>query len=120
MELKELYKEITAVEIEVDAIPKSFMSEKYHRSIVLHPEDEMKIILDCPNETCTERVMVITPYNLRVAIDNALCGNGTFEIRKQCDGWEDEKRKRAGMFHCLSDFILKGRVLTARRNHEEE
>ena len=117
MTLKELFKNVAEVEIEVDAIPKSFLSKNYHKHIVLHPSSEMKILLDCPNGTCTERVMVITQYDLRTAIDSALHGDGTFEIRKQCEGWEDEKRKRAGMYHCLSDFILKGRVLTAQRTH---
>ena len=115
---KELFKNVTAVEIEVEAIPKTIMSKRYHRHIVLHPSDSMKILLDCPNGTCTERVMVITQYDLQTAIDNALHGDGTFEIREQCKGWEDAKRMRAGMYHCLSDFILKGRVLTVQRTHE--
>lgn len=118
MKLKELFENVATVQIEVEAIPKSFMSKKYHRHIVLHPSDDMKILLDCPNGTCTERVMVITQYDLQTAIDNALHGDGTFEIRKQCEGWEDGKRMRAGMYHCLSDFILKGHVLTAQRSHE--
>ena len=118
MELKELYKQIAAVEVEVDAIPKSFMSERYHRSIMLHPKDEMTIILKCPNGTCTERMMTISDYELRIAIDNALQSDGTFEITKRCEGWEDEKRKRAGMYHCNSEFILKGRVLMVQKSCE--
>ena len=116
MTLKELYNDIASVEIEIDAIPKSFMSDSYHKHMILHPSDEMNITLDCPNKTCTKQVIVLFQHDLQTAIDKAIHGNGTFEIRKQCDGWEDEKRKRAGMYHCNSDFILKGRVLKAQRN----
>ena len=116
MTLKELCKDVTSIEIEVDAIPRSFMSKRYHKHIALRPSEDMRIMLDCPNGTCTARVMVITHDEVQAAISKALQGDGTFEIKKQCLGFEDEERKRTETFHCLTDFILKGRVLTARRN----
>lgn len=112
MKIKDIYRQVALIKIDAEVTPHSFMSESYHKSIVLHPEDEMRICLPCPNGTCTERVKVIDADRLRAAIDSALQGDGTFEIETRCEGWEDEERERDGNYHCDSKFILRGYVLS--------
>lgn len=116
MRLKEINDRISSIEIILTARPLSAFSEPYERLISISADEELKVIADCPNDTCTKGVMVFSSCELQSAIESALQSDGTFVLKEQCDGWED--KKRIGKYHCNSWFTLNGRILMAQRSHE--
>lgn len=114
MKIKERYPLISGIIIEVTANPCSEFSTSYTKSLFLSPEDELKVVVSCPNGSCTNKYVVFSSEELQNAI--ALMqnvGKRTFYLEKLCDGWED--RERIGLYHCNSEIFLKGRLQSRRR-----
>lgn len=111
MTLKEFNPEISEIAIELTAIPRSEFSQSYKRRFSLLPDDELKVMAECPNGSCTNKVVVFSQTELQAAIGQALRSDMCFTIDKSCDGWEDNKRK--GKFHCNSCLALTARILMA-------
>lgn len=95
-------------------IPKSPFSKEYERKLRLLPDDELKVLAQCPNGSCTNKVVIFSQKELHDAIEHALHSDNTFVIGKSCEGWEDAER--TGKYHCNSQLILSGHILIARRN----
>jgi len=101
--------EVERVEVEVHANPVSAFSRPYTEFLVLDLGDELKIILKCPNGSCTEKVYVFSSSALMEVVRESLETNSPIKIERECNGWEDEKR--IGKFHCGTRFILIVRCL---------
>lgn len=115
MKIRELYPEISEIAIELTANPNSEFSQGYNRRFSLSPDDELKVVAECPNGSCTDKVVVFTQTEIQEAIGQALHSDMAFALEKSCEGWEDEERM--GKYHCNSRFVLTARILTGQRNH---
>lgn len=115
MELKELYPEISELVIELTANPNSQFSQSYNRRFSLLPDDELKVVAECPNGSCTNKVVVFTQTEIQEAIGRTLHSDMVFTLEKSCEGWED--KERIGRYHCNSRFTLTAHILTGQRNH---
>lgn len=109
MILKDLFNNIRKIELHISAAPRSEFSSSYEEIENIFPDDELRIVLPCPNGSCTKSVIIFYDYELREAIEHAINGNGTFSLKKSCDGWED--RERINKFHCNSYIIIKGIII---------
>lgn len=96
---------IEKIDIVAEVEPSSVFSIAYKKSITLLPEDELSVILKCPNGSCTNGAYVFDPYILKKTINHALASGVTETIVGYCNGWEDEER--IGNYHCNSKFTLK-------------
>ncbi|MEJ8768533.1 hypothetical protein [Prevotella sp. HCN-7019] len=109
MLLKDLFTDIKRIELHINAAPRSEFSIPYEKIINIFPDDELQLILPCPNGSCTKSVIIFYDYELKNAIEHTINGSGTFSLDKYCDGWEDGER--INKFHCNSYIIIKGTII---------
>lgn len=102
------------IEFELTVEPQSCFSHALKKSFSRHFGNNLQIIVDCPNGSCTEGKITVSDFKVRdFARSAALQGKNDFVISTDCDGWEDKERRKH--FRCGSRLTLVAHIRFAQR-----
>lgn len=102
------------IEFELTVEPQSCFSHALKKSFSRHFGNNLQIIVDCPNGSCTEGKITISDFRIRDSAREAVASGGDrFVISTDCDGWEDKERRKH--FRCGSRLTLVAHIRFVQR-----